>query len=69
LMARCGVANEIAEHCLAHALPAIQATYNRYDYLREKQSAFEKLAEFIEHRIVNLPAGSVVQFQPMGVVS
>jgi integrase len=69
LMARCGVANEIAEHCLAHALPAIQATYNRYDYLREKQSAFERLAEFIEHRIVNPPAGSVVQFQPMGVVS
>jgi integrase len=52
LMARAGVSNEVAEHCLAHTLPAIQATYNRYGYLAEKCEAFAKLAWLID-RIVN----------------
>lgn len=52
-MARAGVSNEIAEHCLAHALPAIQATYNRYGYLAEKRDAFERLGALIE-RIVGV---------------
>jgi hypothetical protein len=58
MMARIGISNEVAEHCLAHAMPRIQRTYNRYGYLPEKRAAFEKLAEHIE-RIVN-PAGSNV---------
>jgi hypothetical protein len=51
-MARMGVSNEVAEHCLAHALPTIQATYNRYAYLAEKRDAFERLANLVE-RIIN----------------
>jgi Arm DNA-binding domain len=54
LMARCGVSNEVAEHCLAHTLPTIQATYNRHDYLREKRTAFAALADWVE-RIVQAP--------------
>ncbi len=54
LMARMGVSNEVAEHCLAHALPTIQATYNRYSYLAEKRAAFDQLAVLVE-RIVNPP--------------
>jgi hypothetical protein len=47
-----GRSNEVAEHCLAHALPTIQATYNRYAYLAEKRDAFERLANLVE-RIIN----------------
>jgi len=57
-MAHMGVTTEIAERCLAHALPTIQATYNRYGYLREKREAFDKLAELIG-RIIT-PADNVV---------
>ena len=58
-MARMGVSTEVAEHCLAHALPTIQATYNRYGYLREKREAFDKLAELIG-RIITPPSDNVV---------
>ena len=59
LMARMGVTTEVAEHCLAHALPTIQATYNRYGYLREKREVFDKLAELIG-RIIATPADNKV---------
>jgi len=62
-MARMGVRDEVAEHCLAHALPTIQATYNRYAYLAEKRDAFEKLANLME-RITNPPADNVVTMAP-----
>ena len=52
LMARAGVHRDISERCLAHVLGGIEAVYNRYDYLREKQTAFVQLAALIEH-IVN----------------
>jgi len=61
LMARMGVSNEVAEHCLAHALATIQATYNRHGYLAEKRTAFEQLAALVE-RIVNPPPDNVVTF-------
>lgn len=54
-MARCGVSNEVAEHCVGHTLPTVQRTYNRYGYLAEKREAFAALAEFIETRIINPP--------------
>jgi hypothetical protein len=43
-----GVTLEVAEHCLAHAMPIIERTYNRYAYLDEKRDAFEKLAAHVE---------------------
>jgi Phage integrase family len=61
-MARMGVRDEVAEHCLAHALPTIQATYNRYAYLAEKRDAFGKLANLVE-RIIN-PPDNVVAMAP-----
>ena len=39
---------DIAEHCLAHKPPKIEGTYDRYDYLPEKRTAFEKLATEIQ---------------------
>jgi hypothetical protein len=60
LMAHVGVSREVAEHCLAHAMPVIERTYNRYAYLDEKRDAFEKLAAHVE-RIVNpSPPANVV---------
>jgi hypothetical protein len=61
IMASIGIDDVVAEHCLAHAMPLIMRTYNRYDYVDEKRDAFERLAAHIEG-IVNpsLPTGNVV---------
>jgi hypothetical protein len=59
LMSRAGVTTEIAERCLGHVMTLVHGTYDRYDYLAEKQHAFEKLADMIE-RIVNPPADNVI---------
>src|SRR5262245_43697109 len=40
---------DIAEHCLAHKPPKIEGTYDRYDYLPQKQDAFEKLARELDY--------------------
>jgi integrase len=59
LMSRAGVRAEDAEQCLGHALPGIQATYNKHDFYLEKKRAYEALAGLVE-RIVNQPADNVV---------
>ena len=59
-MARAGVSREVAEHCLAHVLPKIEGTYNKYDYLIEKRDAFERLAAFVD-RIINRDDDNVVK--------
>src|SRR5262249_30636285 len=51
LLWRAGVNPDIAERCLGHALPIIQATYDRYHPATELAHAFESLATLIE-RIV-----------------
>jgi hypothetical protein len=61
LMARAGVERHISEHCLAHAMPIIEGTYDRYDYLTEKRDAFERLAAMVG-RIVNPDPVKVVPF-------
>jgi hypothetical protein len=61
LMARAGVMRHISEHCLAHAMPKIEGTYDRHDYLEEKRDAFERLAALVE-RIVNPDPVKVVPF-------
>jgi integrase len=60
LMSRAGISAEIAEHMLGHAMPLIQETYDRHDYLAEKREAFEKLAAWITH-IVSPPTGNVTR--------
>jgi integrase len=65
LMSRAEVRAEDAEQCLGHALPAIQATYNKHDFYEEKKKAYEALAALIE-RIVNPPADNVTELRRAG---
>jgi integrase len=58
LMARAGVADNIAERTLGHRIPGIQAVYNRHGYFEEKAGALQKLAALIDS-IVH-PEGNVV---------
>jgi hypothetical protein len=51
LMSRAGVTTEIAERCLGHVMTLVRGTYDRYDYLAEKQDAFERLADLIERTV------------------
>jgi integrase len=60
MMARMNVSREVAEHCLAHALPGVEKVYNRYNYLPQKREAFEKLAELVEHIVAGPSRGNVV---------
>ena len=48
LMSRNKVPLEIAERCLGHVMTVVRGTYDRYDYLAEKQEAFEKLSAAVE---------------------
>jgi hypothetical protein len=59
LMKRAGVSTDISERCLAHVIGGVRAVYDRYDYLREKRDAFDRLAALVE-RIVHPPTGNVV---------
>jgi integrase len=61
LLARAGIASEIAERCLGHLLPAIESTYNKHTYHAEMQRAFEALAQLIE-RITN-PTDNIVSMR------
>ena len=59
LMAETGVADNIAERVLGHALPGVGGVYNRYDYADEKADALQRLAAKIAI-IVNAPNGNNV---------
>jgi integrase len=54
LLSRAGIAADVAEMCLGHALIGVRATYDRHAYELEKRHAFEALAAQIE-RIVRPP--------------
>jgi integrase len=47
LMARAGVPEEHAERCLAHVQGGVAGIYNRYEYLREKADALQKIETLI----------------------
>jgi hypothetical protein len=66
LMASAGVDEDLAERCLGHIMGGVRGVYNRYDYIREKREAFDKLARLID-RIVNPPEGDNVVRLPMKV--
>jgi integrase len=59
LMARAGVSEDLAERCLGHVMGGVRGVYNRYDFIREKRMAFDKLATLVG-RIVEPPAGDNV---------
>jgi integrase len=54
LLARAGVADNVAERVLGHAIAGVQGVYNRFDYMMEKQDALDRLAKLID-TIVNPP--------------
>jgi integrase len=58
LLSRAGIAADIGERCLGHALPGIRGTYDRHDYLPQMTRAYDALAALIE-RIANPPKGNV----------
>jgi integrase len=64
LMSRCGIAVDIAEQCLGHALTGIRGTYDRFAYLDQKRAAFESLSAMVE-RVVH-PSDVVVPYRRAG---
>jgi integrase len=54
LMARAGVADNIAERTLGHTIGGVHGIYNRHDYFDEKSDALQRLATLIE-QIINPP--------------
>jgi integrase len=54
LMARVGVADNIAERVLGHAIGGVQGIYNRHEYVDEKADALARLATCVE-TILNPP--------------
>ena len=46
-LAELGVTFEVAERVLNHAMPGIQAVYNRHNYLAEKRTALALWAEHV----------------------
>jgi len=61
LMSRAGVPSDHAERCLGHVIGGVRGTYDRHEYHREKQLAYEALAALIE-RIVE-PQANVVAWR------
>jgi hypothetical protein len=59
LMTRAGVSTDISERCLGHVIGGVRGVHDRYDYLREKRDAFDRLAALVE-RIVHPPGNNVV---------
>jgi integrase len=59
LMSRAGINADIAERCLGHVIPGVRGVYDRHEYHREKQQAFEALAGLID-RIVKGASAEVV---------
>ncbi|MGB3745102.1 MAG: integrase arm-type DNA-binding domain-containing protein [Xanthobacteraceae bacterium] len=62
LMSRARVNADHAERCLGHVIGGIRGTYDRHEFHKEKQEAFEALAAQIG-RIVNPPKGNVRQLR------
>jgi integrase len=61
LMAKAGVADNIAERVLGHVISGVHGVYNRHDYTDEKADALTKLAALIEN-IIHPPTDNVVAF-------
>jgi integrase len=59
LMSRAGVTADVAERCLGHVIPGVRGVYDRHEYHREKQQAYEALAALID-RIVKGTEADVV---------
>lgn len=54
LMARAGVADNVAERVLGHAIVGVEGVYNRFDYADEKADALDRLDKLVG-QIINPP--------------
>ena len=48
LMSRAGVAPDVGERVLGHAIPGVRGTYDRHAYFEEKAHALDRLAALVE---------------------
>jgi integrase len=64
LMSRAGVAPDIAERVLGHALVGVRGVYDRYGYVDEKADALAKLAALIDTIIHPRSANVVPMTKP-----
>jgi integrase len=55
LMARAGVAENVAERVMGHAIPGVKGVYDRHSYAAEKATALEALAELLTKITSPLP--------------
>ena len=60
LLSRAGIANDISEMCLGHAVQGIRAVYDRFKYIEQNRHAFAALASLIERIVDPTPAEKVV---------
>jgi integrase len=60
-LSRLGVAPDVAEAVIAHAIPGVRGTYDRYDRLEEKRVALERWAGFVASLVDPRPAVNVVR--------
>src|SRR6478752_4088674 len=61
LLSRAGVAPDIAERCLGHAIGGVRGVYDRHQYEEQMRVAFEKLSNMID-QIIDPAKGKVIQF-------
>jgi len=62
-LAELGVSFEVAERVLNHAMPGLQAVYNRHNYVAEKRTALALWAEHV-FALVEKREAAVVAFRP-----
>jgi integrase len=65
-LAELGVSFEVAERVLNHAMPGLQAVYNRHNYLAQKRSALTLWAEHVLS-LAQRREPTVVAFRPTAV--
>jgi integrase len=61
-LAELGVSFQVAERCLNHAMPGLQAVYSRHNYLREMRTALSLWAEHVL-AVVGKREATVVAFR------
>jgi integrase len=62
-LAELGVSFEVAERVLNHAMPGLQAVYNRYNYMAEKRTALALWAEHVL-ALTDRREATLVAFRP-----
>lgn len=55
LLSRAGVAPDVSERCVAHAITGARSVYDHHDFRDEKAEAFERLAGLVERIVHSQP--------------